>query len=202
MSREQAEQLASLMDEARPTRPEGVEVATLLVDGESAQLVAIWRDRETLDAYLATADVPRGHGAHAQGRRGAGDACRRRARPRLSRFRLAARAARRQGAARARPCPSGSPFLGERARGRRGRRPPRLRRGSRGSARSAPRVGGRDGAVGVEPGALRRARDLAVGGDVLAFAEERLVERVLEGRSASCSPAQRQAASGRVERGW
>ncbi len=60
MSREQAEQLASLMDEARPTRPEGVEVATLLVDGETVQLIAVWRDRETLDAYLATADVPRG----------------------------------------------------------------------------------------------------------------------------------------------
>jgi quinol monooxygenase YgiN len=60
MSREQAEQLASLMDEARPTRPAGVETAALLVDGESVQLVAIWRDRETLDAYLATADVPRG----------------------------------------------------------------------------------------------------------------------------------------------
>ncbi len=60
MSREQAEQLAALMDEARPTRPAGVEIATLLVDGDSVQLVAVWRDRETLDAYLATADVPRG----------------------------------------------------------------------------------------------------------------------------------------------
>jgi hypothetical protein len=60
MSREQAEQLATLMDEGRPTRPEGVETAALLVDGTSVQLVAVWRDRETLDAYLATADVPRG----------------------------------------------------------------------------------------------------------------------------------------------
>ena len=60
MSREQAEQLAQLMDEARPTRPAGVETAALLVDGGSVQLVAIWRDRETLDAYLATADIPRG----------------------------------------------------------------------------------------------------------------------------------------------
>lgn len=60
MSREQAEQLAALMDEARPTRPAGVEIATLLVDGDTVQLVAVWRDRETLDAYLATADVPRG----------------------------------------------------------------------------------------------------------------------------------------------
>ena len=60
MSREQAEQLAALMDEARPTRPAGVEIATLLVDGATVQLVAVWHDRETLDAYLATAEVPRG----------------------------------------------------------------------------------------------------------------------------------------------
>jgi hypothetical protein len=60
MSREQAEQLAGLMDKARPTRPDGVETAALLVDGTFVQLVAIWRDRETLDVYLATADAPRG----------------------------------------------------------------------------------------------------------------------------------------------
>lgn len=60
MSREQAERLAALMDEARPTRPGGVETAALLVEGESVQLVAVWRDRATLDAYLATAEVPRG----------------------------------------------------------------------------------------------------------------------------------------------
>jgi quinol monooxygenase YgiN len=60
MSREQSEQLAAFMDRARPTRPEGVETAALLVDGTSVQLVAVWRDRETLDAYLATTDVPRG----------------------------------------------------------------------------------------------------------------------------------------------
>jgi quinol monooxygenase YgiN len=60
MSREQAEQLATLMEEHRPTRPEGVLTAALLVDGEDVQLVAIWRDRETLDAYLATGAVPRG----------------------------------------------------------------------------------------------------------------------------------------------
>jgi quinol monooxygenase YgiN len=60
MSREQAEQLAELMREARPTRPEGVLTAALLVDGDLARLVAIWRDRETLDAYLATGAVPRG----------------------------------------------------------------------------------------------------------------------------------------------
>jgi quinol monooxygenase YgiN len=60
MSREQAEQLAELMDEHRPTRPEGVVTAMLLVDGEDVRLVAVWRDRETLDAYLATGAVPRG----------------------------------------------------------------------------------------------------------------------------------------------
>ena len=60
MSRRQAEQLAELMREARPTRPEGVVTAALLVEGEAVQLVAFWRDRETLNAYLATVDVPRG----------------------------------------------------------------------------------------------------------------------------------------------
>ncbi len=60
MTREQAEQLAALMEEARPTRPEGVLTAALLADGEDVQLVAIWRDRATLQAYLAEAPVPRG----------------------------------------------------------------------------------------------------------------------------------------------
>ena len=60
MSRGQVEQLAELMREARPTRPEGVVTAALLVEGEAVQLIAFWRDRETLDAYLATVDVPRG----------------------------------------------------------------------------------------------------------------------------------------------
>jgi quinol monooxygenase YgiN len=60
MPRERAEELAELMREARPTRPEGVVSAALHVEGETVRLVAYWRDRETLDAYLATADVPRG----------------------------------------------------------------------------------------------------------------------------------------------
>ena len=60
MSREQAERLAELMDEGRATRPEGVLTAALLVDGELVRLIAFWKDRETLDAYLATAPVPRG----------------------------------------------------------------------------------------------------------------------------------------------
>jgi len=60
MSREQAERLAELMDEARPTRPEGVVTAALHVEGDQARLVAYWRDRATRDAYRATVDVPRG----------------------------------------------------------------------------------------------------------------------------------------------
>jgi quinol monooxygenase YgiN len=60
MSREQAEQLAKLMQEGRPTRPEGVLTAALLVDGEDVRLVAVWRDRETLQAYLDSGAVPRG----------------------------------------------------------------------------------------------------------------------------------------------
>jgi hypothetical protein len=60
MPRDQAERLAELMDEARPTRPAGVVAAALHVEGEDVRLVAYWRDRETLDAYLATVDVPRG----------------------------------------------------------------------------------------------------------------------------------------------
>jgi quinol monooxygenase YgiN len=60
MSREQAEQLAELMAEHRPTRPAGVLAAALLVDGEDVRLVAIWRDRETLQEYLDSGVVPRG----------------------------------------------------------------------------------------------------------------------------------------------
>jgi hypothetical protein len=60
MSREQAERLAELMHEGRPTRPEGVLTAALLVDGDLVRLVAFWRDRETLEGYLATGAVPRG----------------------------------------------------------------------------------------------------------------------------------------------
>jgi quinol monooxygenase YgiN len=60
MSAEQARQLAELMREARPTRPEGVVTAALHVEDGTVRLVAYWRDRETLDAYLATAEVPRG----------------------------------------------------------------------------------------------------------------------------------------------
>jgi hypothetical protein len=57
---EQAEQLAELMREGRSTRPEGVLTASLLYERGLAQLVAVWRDRETLDRYLVGTSVPRG----------------------------------------------------------------------------------------------------------------------------------------------
>jgi len=60
MGREQADRLAKLMREGRATRPAGVLAAALLVDGDQVRLVAFWRDRETLDRYLAEAPVPRG----------------------------------------------------------------------------------------------------------------------------------------------
>jgi hypothetical protein len=40
----QAADLARLMDEGRPTRPEGVLTATLLYDGSRARLVAVWEE--------------------------------------------------------------------------------------------------------------------------------------------------------------
>jgi hypothetical protein len=60
MNSEQADELARLMDEGRPTRPAGVVTASLLYENGVGTLIAYWRDRETLDAYLATAAVPRG----------------------------------------------------------------------------------------------------------------------------------------------
>jgi hypothetical protein len=60
MSAEQAAQLASLMEEGRPTRPEGVVTALLEFANGRGRLLAAWRDAETLDRYLAEAEVPRG----------------------------------------------------------------------------------------------------------------------------------------------
>ncbi len=60
MTRDQAEQLARLMEEARPTRPAGVVKALLEFSDGRGRLVAVWIDRETLDRYLAEAPVPRG----------------------------------------------------------------------------------------------------------------------------------------------
>jgi len=60
MTRDQAEQLAGLMEEARPTRPAGVVKALLEFDAGRGRLVAVWADRDTLDRYLAEVSVPRG----------------------------------------------------------------------------------------------------------------------------------------------
>jgi hypothetical protein len=60
MTAEQADELARLMEEGRATRPEGVVTALLeYVDGHG-RLIAVWRDAETLERYLAEAEVPRG----------------------------------------------------------------------------------------------------------------------------------------------
>jgi hypothetical protein len=60
LSAEQADRLAELMKEGRATRPQGVLTAILLVEGELTRLVAVWKDRDTLDRYLSTTPVPRG----------------------------------------------------------------------------------------------------------------------------------------------
>lgn len=60
MTPDQAYELARLMEEARPTRPAGVETAFLEYAGGRGRLVAVWKDAETLDRYLAEAPVPRG----------------------------------------------------------------------------------------------------------------------------------------------
>jgi hypothetical protein len=54
LTEEQAEQLVALMRESRSRRPEGVLNVSLLYERGAAQLVAIWRDRDTLDRYLST----------------------------------------------------------------------------------------------------------------------------------------------------
>ncbi len=56
----QTDALAALMREHVDTRPAEVELATLLVDGQTVRLIAYWRSVEALDAYLATGQVPRG----------------------------------------------------------------------------------------------------------------------------------------------
>ena len=60
MTPDQARKLARLMEEGRSTRPEGVVTALLEYRDGRGRLLAVWRDRDTLDRYLATAEVPRG----------------------------------------------------------------------------------------------------------------------------------------------
>ena len=59
-SREQAQELARLMQEGRATRPGGVLTAALTIDDGVARLTAYWQDRDTLDRYLEETPVPRG----------------------------------------------------------------------------------------------------------------------------------------------
>ena len=60
MTDEQAAALAVLMEQGRATRPEGVVTALLEYTDGRGRLLAVWRDAETLDRYLAEAEVPRG----------------------------------------------------------------------------------------------------------------------------------------------
>ncbi len=60
ISRAQAERLAEVIREAKPRRPDGVLEVRLYVEGDVATLVSLWRDRDTLETYLAEVDVPRG----------------------------------------------------------------------------------------------------------------------------------------------
>jgi hypothetical protein len=60
MAREQAEQLAGLMEKRRPTRPEPVLTALLEYSDGRGRLLAVWRDREARDRYLAETPVPHG----------------------------------------------------------------------------------------------------------------------------------------------
>lgn len=60
LSREQAGELARLMDELRPTRPAGVVTASLLYDDGVGRLIAYWQDRAALDRYRSQTPVLRG----------------------------------------------------------------------------------------------------------------------------------------------
>jgi hypothetical protein len=54
LTEEQAHRLVELMRETRPSRPEGVLNVSLLYERGEAQIVAIWRDRDDLERYLAS----------------------------------------------------------------------------------------------------------------------------------------------------
>jgi hypothetical protein len=60
MTAEQAERLATLMEEGITTRPAEVALATLHVAGSQVRLVAYWNSREALERYRATSPVLRG----------------------------------------------------------------------------------------------------------------------------------------------
>jgi hypothetical protein len=60
MTREQALEVAELIRDATPRRPRGVLEVRLYLDGDVGRLVSLWESRETLEGYLAEAEVPRG----------------------------------------------------------------------------------------------------------------------------------------------
>ncbi len=60
MTSEQAGRLAELMNQHVSTRPAEVDLATLLVDGDTVQLIAYWSSPEVLEEYRRTASVLRG----------------------------------------------------------------------------------------------------------------------------------------------
>ena len=60
MTPDQAHQLARLMEETRPIRPAGVVSALLEYHDGRGRLLAVWKDADTLDRYLAETPVPRG----------------------------------------------------------------------------------------------------------------------------------------------
>jgi hypothetical protein len=60
MTADQVESLVALMQQHRDTRPQEVVLAALHVDGSEVALVAYWRSRAALEAYLATGETPRG----------------------------------------------------------------------------------------------------------------------------------------------
>ncbi len=48
------------MAEGRESRPGGVLNASLLYEDGVARLIAVWRDKDTLDRYLSVTALPRG----------------------------------------------------------------------------------------------------------------------------------------------
>jgi len=60
LSREQALELASLLEEHRSARPAGVVATVLHSEGELTRLVAVWKSRDTMDRYLSVTPTPLG----------------------------------------------------------------------------------------------------------------------------------------------
>jgi hypothetical protein len=60
MTTEQAERLASLIEERRPSRPDAVLIALLAYRDGWGRLLAVWNERESRDRYLAETPVPHG----------------------------------------------------------------------------------------------------------------------------------------------